>query len=251
MTTAATLADDLGVSRRTIYRDVSDLLVSGVPITGEAGVGYALSRSYDLPPLMFEDAEIQALVFGARLVRSWADPELAAAAGNLLDKVESVLPERLQRRVADTMLFSFAHRFPREQRDQLGRLRRAIGERRKLGFGYRDGYDAGSERTVRPLALLNWGAVWTLAAWCELRNDFRNFRVDRIRDLEVGATFEHAPGQTLEDLFRRYEEGAGAAQPEPRPRLRAKRGAQDVRGTQDRDEAGRAVQRRRVGEGGR
>jgi predicted DNA-binding transcriptional regulator YafY len=225
------------------------------PYTGEAGVGYALSRSYDLPPLMFEDAEIEALVFGARLVRSWADPELAAAAGNLLDKVESVLPERLQRRVADTMLFSFARRFPREQRDMLGRLRRAIGEHRKLTFGYRDEHDATSERTVRPLALLNWGAVWTLAAWCELRDDFRNFRVDRLQDLEVGVTFEHVAGQTLEDMFRRYEEGTAdstrAAQPEPRRRLRAKRGAQDVRGTANRDEAGRAVQRRRVGEGGR
>jgi predicted DNA-binding transcriptional regulator YafY len=250
--TAAALADGLGVSRRTIYRDVSDLLDSGVPITGEAGVGYALSRSYDLPPLMFEDDEIQALVFGARLVRSWADPELAAAAANLLDKVESVLPERLQGRVADTMLFSFADRFPREQRDHLGRLRRAIGERRMLTFGYRDEHGAESRRTVRPLGLLYWGAIWTLAAWCELRDDFRNFRVDRMQDLEVGATFEHRAGQTLEELFRRYDEGtAETAQPEPRERLPAKRGAQDVRGTQDRNEAGRALQRRRVGEGGR
>src|SRR5580693_4304739 len=98
-TTAAQLAELLEVSERTVYRDVRDLILSGVPIRGEAGVGYALPRDFDLPPLMFDAEEIEALVLGARIVQSWGDPELARAAESVLSKVESVIPERLRDRV--------------------------------------------------------------------------------------------------------------------------------------------------------
>src|SRR5947209_20043905 len=105
-TTARQLADALEVSERTVYRDIRDLTTSGVPIQGEAGVGYALDRSFDLPPLMFDETEIEALVLGARIVKAWADPQLAGAAEEALRKIESILPPRLRERLSEAALFA-------------------------------------------------------------------------------------------------------------------------------------------------
>ncbi len=185
LVTAEHLADELEVSRRTIYRDVRDLVDSGVPIRGEAGVGYALHRGYDLPPLTFNAEEIEALVLGARLVQAWSDPDLARAARSAMTKVEAVLPEQLRRVILDTALFVPRGPWATVQSQQLGTLRRAVAEGRKLGFAYtrRDG--TRSERTVRPLGLYFWGRTWSVASWCELRGDFRNFRPDRMTDIEL------------------------------------------------------------------
>src|ERR1700736_2952047 len=114
LTTAKQLADELEVSERTVYRDVADLVGSGVPIRGEAGVGYALERGFDLPPLMFTEDELEALVLGARVVESWADASLAQAARQVLEKVEAVLPERLQDRVSRAALFAPGFHVPAE-----------------------------------------------------------------------------------------------------------------------------------------
>lgn len=216
--TAATLGRELEVSPRTIYRDVQDLVLSGVPIQGEAGVGYALPRSFDLPPLMFDEAEIEALVLGARIVESWADPELARAARNVLSKVEVVLPARLRDRIPDATLFAPGFHVRAAANAGLGALRGAIRARRKVTLSYRDRGDAPTERTVQPLGVFYWGASWSLGAWCELRRDFRNFRLDRVTKLDVlEETFAAEPGRTLTDLFRHYaaEERAGRTQ---RPR---------------------------------
>ncbi len=208
-TTAAQIAGRLGVSTRTVYRDVHDLMGSGVPISGEAGVGYLLERSYDLPPLMFDEDELEALVLGARMVSSRTDPELARAADRLLAKVEAVVPERLRPRLEGTTLFAFDFRTDRDTRDRLGALRIAARDRRKVLFRYTDRAEERTSRTVQPLGLFYWAAAWTLASWCELRDDFRNFRVDRIEDLAVlDEPFEPVDGRTLEDLFKRYEEGS-------------------------------------------
>ncbi|HVU51324.1 MAG TPA: YafY family protein [Polyangia bacterium] len=205
--TAATLARELEVSARTIYRDVQDLVLSGVPIQGEAGVGYALPRSFDLPPLMFDEAEIEALVLGARIVESWADAELARAARNVLSKVEVVLPPRLRDRIPDAALFAPGFHVRKATSEGLSELRAAIKARRKVALAYRDRGDAATERTVQPLGVFYWGASWSLGAWCELRRDFRNFRLDRVTKLEVTAqTFADEPGRTLRDFFRHYEE---------------------------------------------
>ena len=205
--TAAEMAEKLGVSERTVYRDMSDLSTSGVPIRGEAGVGYVLAATYDLPPLMLTEEEVEALVLGARVVESWADPELGAAANVLLSKVQSVLPERLRQRLDEPSLFAFSFRSPRQQRALLGDLRRALNARRKVRFAYTDRSEQQTERTVRPVGLFYWGVTWTLAAWCELRDDFRSFRVDRIDRFSLcPETFEVEPGKTLEDLLRRYRD---------------------------------------------
>jgi predicted DNA-binding transcriptional regulator YafY len=207
VTTATRLAEALGVSLRTIYRDIRDLTLSGVPVQGEAGVGYALPRGFDIPPLMFTQDEIEALVLGARIVQSWGDPGLARAADAALAKVENVLPARLKDRVPDAALFAPDFHIRSELRAALGPLREAIRDRRKVRFRYRDRGGAATERTVRPLGLFYWGSAWSLGAWCETRRDFRNFRLDRLTELStLTETFTPAPGQTPADFFRRYED---------------------------------------------
>jgi predicted DNA-binding transcriptional regulator YafY len=204
--TAAALAEHLEVSARTVYRDVQDLIASGVPILGEAGVGYALQRGFDLPPLMFNEDEIEALVLGARIVESRADPALARAARDVLAKVEAVLPARLRERLDGAALFA-PNFVAKPAGESLTQLRGAIRLRRKVAFAYRDQSGSETRRTVQPLGVFYWGATWSLGAWCELRAGFRNFRTDRIDGLAVlEEAFEPQPGRTLRDFFRHYEE---------------------------------------------
>lgn len=212
--TAAQIAEALEVSERTVYRDIRDLQDSGVPIVGEAGVGFALQRGYDLPPLMFDQQEIEALVLGARIVRGWADPALAAAADDVLAKVAEVVPEARRRELEATALFALNFRGRASESDAISALRRAVRERRKVRFAYRDGGERETTRAVRPLGLFYWGSTWTLGAWCELRRDFRNFRLDRVAALEtLEDRFAEEPGKTLADMFRHYQEEEAAAGP--------------------------------------
>ena len=205
--TASKLSEALGVSARTIYRDIRDLGLSGVPVRGEAGVGYALPRGFDLPPLMFTEEEVEALVLGARVVQSWGDAALARAAEDALGKVDGVLPARLRERLAEAALFAPGFHVSAELRRLVAPLRGAIRERRRTRFGYQDRGGVRSDRTVQPLGLFYWGTAWSLGAWCETRRDFRNFRLDRMSALEVlPDRFESKPGRTLADFFRRYEE---------------------------------------------
>jgi predicted DNA-binding transcriptional regulator YafY len=201
-TTARQLAEALEVSERTVYRDIRDLLVSGVPILGEAGVGYALDRSYELPPLMFDEEEIEALVLGARVVSAWADKKLARAAEEALQKIEAVLPPRLKSRLADSALLVPDFHVRESLRTALEPLRRAIREQRKARFRYVDKAQAATDRVVHPLGLAYWGQSWTLTAWCEMRNGFRTFRLDRIDGLQVlDERFESQAGRTLADFL--------------------------------------------------
>ena len=198
--TAQHLAERLEVSVRTVYRDVADLLASGVPIEGEAGVGYRL-RHFDLPPLMFTHDEIEALVLGARIVEGWADPELAMAARGVLAKVEAAVPGDADHWMRSTPLFAPKEHRGRRPGPELSLLRRALRARQRVSFSYVDEKGAASERTVRPLALAFYGAVWTLAAWCELRQAFRVFRLDRLVETEVGAEVPLEGGRNLEDFM--------------------------------------------------
>jgi predicted DNA-binding transcriptional regulator YafY len=210
VTTARSLAETLEVSERTVYRDVQDLIRSGVPILGEAGVGYALPRGFDLPPLMFTEEELEALVLGARMVESWADPQLARAAQDVLSKVENVLPARLKDRLNEAHLFAPSFHHEKAKSPALQPLRLAIRERRRTRFGYTDKVAAESERTVRPLGLFFWGHTWSLAAWCELRRDFRSFRIDRLRNLTLlDERFVDEPGRSLRDFFAIFDEETG------------------------------------------
>jgi predicted DNA-binding transcriptional regulator YafY len=204
-TRAADIARHLGISERTVYRDIRDLVLAGTPIDGEAGVGYRLRPGYDLPPLMFDREEIQALVLGARIVRQFGDPALARASDAILNKVASILPNELAPLLEDTRLFVPGIVSAKESADALGVARGALIERRKLRLRYADAKGTGSERTVRPLGIFFWGRTWTLAAWCELRTDFRNFRLDRVTDASaLDETFADEPGRTLRDMLAQY-----------------------------------------------
>lgn len=204
VTRASDLAAELEVSERTIYRDIQDLMASGVPIEGEAGVGYVLRAGFDMPPLMFTEREIEALMLGVRIVESWADEDLARAAMDVAAKVEAVVPERLRDHMACVPLLAPAEHAAIPLTFDLGALRRALGERRKVAFAYRDVVGDVTERVVRPLSLAYFGPVWLLAAWCELRNDFRTFRLDRISGFTpTQEHFRDEPGRTLHDFLKR------------------------------------------------
>ncbi len=206
LTTAKQLAQWLEVSERTIYRDVADLLASGVPIDGEAGVGYRIKPGFDLPPLMFNCNEIDALVIGARVVESWGGPGLAQGARSALAKIAAALPRDKRAALESSRLFAPSFFIDPQPGQRLEALRRAQGERRVVHLRYRDEKEAVSERRIRPLGLFFWGERWSLAAWCELRQDFRNFRLDRIVDITVlDARFADEPGRRLEDFLRKVQ----------------------------------------------
>jgi predicted DNA-binding transcriptional regulator YafY len=200
--TARQLAEELEVSDRTIYRDIQDLSLSGVPVTGEAGRGYKLMRGFRLPPLMFNEEELEALLLGARMVRAWTDKGLAGAAHRALQKIEHVVPERLRPELTRQELM--VPDFPMEGQagERLMVVRRAIKEQRKVRIAYTRSDGEHSTRIVHPLGLFYWGKVWTLVAWCELRDAFRHFRLDRMTCCEkCDEAFEVVEGRTLQDFL--------------------------------------------------
>jgi predicted DNA-binding transcriptional regulator YafY len=206
LVTAQRLAEELEVSERTVYRDVRDLTLNGVPIRGEAGVGYALAHGFDLPPLMFSEEELEALILGARVVQGYADPALARAADSVLAKVEMVLPERLRPRMGSRdLMVPVLHMNASDKRSavpQLGTLRESLRSHRRVRFAYVDASGKATSRVVRPLSLAFWGRIWSMASWCETRKDFRSFRVDRMKSIELGAPFEEEPEKNLDAFIR-------------------------------------------------
>jgi len=183
--TAGRLAELLEVSERTVYRDVRDLQLSGVPIEGEAGVGYALRRGSDIPPLMFTREELEALVTGARFVESWTARSLSRAARQALTKIEAVLPDELKQRTERSRIFAPPVGKHAAIAGRLDSLHAAINGLQVVELDYQREDGAVSSRPVRPLCLAFWGPAWTLGGWCEMRRDFRNFRLDRIQDFRV------------------------------------------------------------------
>jgi len=178
--TARAIADELEVSKRSVYRDVAALVAQRVPITGEAGVGYVLERGFDMPPLMLTSEEIEAAVLGAQWVTTRGEPELARAARGLLAKIEAVVPERLRGPFLEPAT-SVAPASPTAEAVSSAELRAAIRSRRKVEIGYADADGRVTERVVWPVLLGYRDAGRILAAWCELRGDFRYFRIERMR----------------------------------------------------------------------
>ncbi|MGI9400884.1 MAG: helix-turn-helix transcriptional regulator [Rhizobiaceae bacterium] len=200
--TAHTLSQRLEVSERTIYRDIADLQASGVPIDGEAGVGYLMRDGYDLPPLMFNREEIVSLVVGARIVRAWGGARMAQAAEAALSKIEAVLPPEERARVSQVPVYAFDHQMGTNEKITLDRMNAAIAANAALDIRYEDGEGQGSRRVIEPLSLYYWGKVWTLVGWCRLREDFRMFRIDRVIEMiETGETVERIPSRTLQDFL--------------------------------------------------
>lgn len=203
LTTAAQLAQRLGVSERTIYRDIQALSLSGVPVEGEAGIGYRLRPDYDVPPLMFTALEVEAMVAGLRLLKAWGGGALAAAADPALEKLMAALPP--PRRVAAQQSRVFAPEYLNQPavRAAFDTVHGAIGARRLLRIDYIDAQQNATARVVQPLGLFFWGNVWLLAAWCTARSDYRSFRLDRCRTLDVlDEQFHETPDRSLNGFLR-------------------------------------------------
>ncbi|MRW86969.1 WYL domain-containing protein [Pseudoduganella sp. FT26W] len=182
--TAARLAEQLGVSERTIYRDIQTLASLGAPLQGEAGVGYMLKTGFFLPPLMFDADELEALVLGARWVRRQGDEALAAAANNALAKIATATPKDLRDDMAETSLWAPIGEVSHASDIHVRPVREAIRYQHRLRMSYCDEHGAPSERIVWPFALAFLEGRRLLAAWCELRAAFRHFRIDRIAAVE-------------------------------------------------------------------
>lgn len=217
LVTARGLAERLEVSPRTIYRDIADLQGSGVPIEGEAGVGYVMAAGFDLPPLMFTRDEVTALVAGARLLQAFGGAEMGRAAEEALVKIRDVLPEAEQGPAREVALAAIGIGVDLAPRERLDALQAAIDGRCRVQLGYKDEAGKPSTRSIRPLGQLFWGKVWTLIAWCELREDFRMFRVDRIEAMTQGPCFRPERGKRLVDFYARIEAEGGRAEHGPLP----------------------------------
>ena len=202
--TAARLAEDLEISVRTVYRDLVTLAAGRVPVRGEAGIGYVLEAGYDLPPLMFTIDEIEALAVGAQMVARTGDVALARAASEALAKIDQVLPEAIGEGLRRMALYapSFDGRSPVSV--DLSHLRAAIRDERKIRIAYCDAAARRTERVVWPLALAYFTETPVLGAWCEIRQDFRHFRADRIGELTIlTEPFDGQRGRLARDLIRR------------------------------------------------
>jgi predicted DNA-binding transcriptional regulator YafY len=181
------LADELAISLRTLYRDIETLKGQGAHIDGEPGVGYMLRPRFMLPPLMFSEEEIEALVLGGRWVMAQPDEPLGKAARNALAKIATVLPDDLQRSLETSSLLVPSQR-PAAGDTELPTIRQAIRTERKLRITYTDEKENRTQRTIWPIALGFFESIRVVAAWCETRRDYRHFRTDRIRSLKLSDT---------------------------------------------------------------
>lgn len=188
--TADWLAEKLEVSNRTIYRDIADLQANGTPIDGERGVGYLLRDEFFLPPLALTAIEHEALRWGVALAAAHGDEALAGAAQDVLIKLS-----------VDRAPFHAPPSLTKLQRRILKEVREALAQSLRMEIAYRDHNETQTVRTLRPLSLEHWGKVWTLTAWCELRNDFRVFRIDRIKASRPLASFRLEYGKRISDYL--------------------------------------------------
>lgn len=184
----ATLAEELGVSLRTIYRDIDALKAQGAAIDGEAGVGFVLKPGFMLPPLMFSEDEIEALVLGSHWVSQRTDTQLADAARNALVKIAAVLPPDLKAGLDENTLLVAPGAPMAAGEAELPKIREAIRRQRKILIDYADVKGTASERMIWPVALAFFDRARVIVAWCELRQDFRHFRADRVTRLTVQAS---------------------------------------------------------------
>lgn len=215
--TAQQLATELSVSVRTIYRDIETLVAQGASIAGEAGVGFVMRPGFTLPPLMFRDEEVEALILGSRWVAQLPDATLSRAAADAVAKILAVLPERLRDRGEDAGLFAVPRTAVAPDRIDVGVVRQAIRDEGKLRIEYLNDHDEATARVIWPIAMAFFERVRVLVAWCELRQAFRHFRTDRITFAEpTGKRLPRRRAQLLSEW--RDAERIGGAVAEPRTR---------------------------------
>lgn len=174
------LSKELGVSTRTVYRDIDDLVDSGVPIVGESGVGFILRDEHRLPTVIFTDDELRALALGAEMVRMWSDRGLGNASKTAIQKIETVLPGYLKANIRLNGIEVHGVQMSEDESEKLKIVRASLQAGEKLALSYSNPEDVVTHRIIRPLLLSCWSGIWSVGAWCELRDGFRTFRVDRI-----------------------------------------------------------------------
>ena len=183
--TGRVMAEELEISLRTLYRDIADLVTDGVPIRGEAGVGYVLGEGYDLPPLMFKTDELEAVMLGLRWVQRRGDPDLARAAADTAAKIGTVLPAHLKPFLYDSPLIAAPSFSVNKDNIDVAALRKAIRDQHKVSITYRTEDGTETRRTLWPIGISYYDANRIIIAWCELRVGFRSFRTDRVMDMDV------------------------------------------------------------------
>jgi predicted DNA-binding transcriptional regulator YafY len=201
-TTARALADTFEVSERTIYRDIQDLMDSGIPITGEAGVGYLIDKTYHLPPIMFDADEIEAIALGIGMVSNWTDDAFAEKAKSAYRKIQATLTAPMLHELTQISTFSAPSHYKIPWEVNFTEVRECIRQKQFVSFCYIDLKERITKRTIRPLALISFSPVWLLTGWCEKRANFRNFRLDRISQFSAeGKRFRDEKGKTLTDYL--------------------------------------------------
>jgi len=204
LTTAALLAERLGVSPRTIYRDIQDLSLSGVPVEGEAGSGYRLLEGYHLPPLMLTPQESEAMMVAIRLLRTWGGDSLSLALESAQEKMLAILPAESRRRAEQSRVFAPDFSEQSFSKSRFDQIHQAISRQEVLALHYRDESGQLSWRDVQPLGLFFWGEHWLLVAWCERREDYRSFRLDRCLTVTLaGRRFSERADRSLNDFLRK------------------------------------------------
>ncbi|WP_338518564.1 helix-turn-helix transcriptional regulator [Alteromonas gracilis] len=201
-TTARVLADTFEVSERTIYRDIQDLMDTGIPITGEAGVGYLIDKTYHLPPIMFDADEIEAIALGIGMVSNWTDDTFAEKAKSAYRKIQATLTAPMLHELTQISTFSAPSHYKIPWEVNFTEVRECIRQKQFVSFCYIDLKERITKRTIRPLALISFSPVWLLTGWCEKRANFRNFRLDRISQFSAeGKRFRDEKGKTLADYL--------------------------------------------------
>lgn len=211
--TARALADEMGVSIRSIYRDIADLQSLGAPIRGEGGIGYVMERGYFVPSLGFDSEELDAISMGLQLVAERSSDSLSAAAGRATAKIASAIGETKRKDLLETPLAagpSLAG-IQARARPLYDELRKAITDRAILRIDYLSIAGAHSSRIARPLGLTAFDDTWLLTIWCESAEDFRHLRLDRIQNMEpTGGRFRHEGGKRFADALAREREKLAA-----------------------------------------
>ena len=207
LTTAAHLADRLSVSERTVYRDIRDLSLSGVPVEGEAGSGYRLMSGFDLPPLMLTNKESEALMVAIRLLKTWGGDSLSRELESAQEKVLAILPEESRRKAEQTRIYAPDIALQPHSRSDFDVIHQAISAQCVLALHYRDEAGHLTWLDIQPLGLFFWGEHWLLAAWCERRDDYRCFRLDRCLNITLTPRrFSESAERSLADFLRKVKQ---------------------------------------------
>ena len=200
--TARKIGEDFDICQRTVYRDIQDLVNSGVPIYGEAGVGYVIDKKYHLPPVMFDFDELEAIALGINMVCNWTDEQFSTKANSALEKIQAVLSDTLLRDMNQLTTHSVESMSKIPWQVSFSDIRECIRSKRKIQFRYKDQSKKETRRRIRPLSMVFIGPIWLITGWCETRKAFRNFRLDRMRDLIItNQTFRDEKGKTLRDYL--------------------------------------------------